>query len=253
MNDSVKKRIEAIKAAEDGDTLRKHVCPFYEKGGHPDCIICKKSDAEVEECRDYYLERIATIPLDIWSEEFDKFIAKERDKTELEDVVGIGINCDSCYMSDKCPMFKRGYVCGIKWDTNKPNTPSEFMDFLINTQFERVKRASVFEKIDGGVPDASLSGEMDRLTDFLNIKDNMGRDRLSINLEASGAARPEGGGILAKLFGGATSEKPAALPTAEKPKEIGVVTEFEEVKEPVAVPRKRKVNNERSKEASAER
>lgn len=239
MKDSIEKRIALIKEAEDCDALRKCVCPFYEKGGHPDCFSCRKTDADVEECRDYYLERIAIVPLDTWEEDFDKFIAVDRDKTNLDEIVGIGINCDSCYMSDKCPLFKRGYVCGIKWDTNKPTTPSEFMDFLINTQFERVKRASVFEKIDGGVPDAGLSGEMDRLTDYLNIKDNMGRDRLSINVEASGASRPSGG-ILAKLFGGATDEpKPALSEVTESRKEIGEVVAFEEVKEPLKVPRKR--------------
>lgn len=241
MKDSIEKRIAAIKEAEDGDSLRKCVCPFYEKGGHPDCLICRKTDADVEECRDYYLERIAIVPLDIWDESFDKFIAMDRDKTDLEEIVGIGINCDSCYMADKCPLFKRGYVCGIKWDNHKPNTPGEFIDFLINTQFERVKRASVFEKIDGGVPDAGLSGEMDRLTDYLNIKDNMGRDRLSINVEASGAARPAGGGILAKLFGGGATEEPKALTEVpESRKDIGEVTEFEEIKEPIKIPRKRK-------------
>lgn len=241
MKDSIEKRIAAIKESEDCDSLRKHVCPFYEKGGHPDCLFCRKTDADVEECRDYYLERIAIVPLDIWDESFDKFIAMDRDKTDLEEIVGIGINCDSCYMADKCPLFKRGYVCGIKWDTNKPKTPTEFVDFLINTQFERVKRASVFEKIDGGVPDAGLSGEMDRLTDYLNLKDNMGRDRLSINVEASGAARPAGGGILAKLFGGGATEEPKALTEVpESRKDIGEVTEFEEVKEPIKMPRKRK-------------
>lgn len=236
MKDSIKKRIDLIKAAEDGDALRKCVCPFYEKGGHPDCIACRRTDADVEDCRDYYLERISLIPLDLWDETFDKLIVKEREKMSLEDVVGIGINCDSCYMSDKCPLFSRGYACGIKWDDKIPATPGEFMDFLITTQFERVKRASVFEKIDGGVPDAGLSGEMDRLTDFLNIKDNMGRDRLSINVEASGASRGAGGGgILAKLFGGATDTPKSITETPESMKDIPEVIE---IKEPVKVPRK---------------
>ena len=79
---------------------------------------------------------------------------------------------------------------------------------------------------------------MDRLTDYLNTKDNMGRDRLSINVEASGASR-QSGGILSKLFGGG---EPKAIP--EKPestKDIIDITEFQEVKsEPVKVSRKRK-------------
>ena len=242
MKDSIEKRAKLIRDSETPEELKKHLCPFFEKGGHPDCMMCRRTEADLDECRDYYLERITIIPLDIWDESFDKFIVQNRDKIEMAEVVGIGINCDSCYMSDKCPLFKRGFVCGIEWGDNKPNTPAEYMDFLLNTQYERVKRASVFEKIDGGVPDANLSAEMDRLTDFLNIKDNMGRDRLSINVEASGAAQPGGGGILAKLFGGGGSSQPAieSKPTIMLPADE---TEYiEEVKEPekvkVKIPRK---------------
>ena len=242
MKDSIEKRAKLVRDADDPEELKKHLCPFFEKGGHPDCMMCRKTEADLDECRDYYLERITLIPLDIWDESFDKFIVQSRDKIEMSEVVGIGINCDSCYMSDKCPLFKRGFVCGIEWGDNKPNTPTEYMDFLLNTQYERVKRASVFEKIDGGVPDANLSAEMDRLTDFLNIKDNMGRDRLSINVEASGAAQANGGGILAKLFGGGGSSQPAieSKPTIMLPAEEAEYVE--EVKEPekvkVKIPRK---------------
>ena len=242
MKDSIEKRAKLVRDADDPEELKKHLCPFFEKGGHPDCMMCRRTEADLDECRDYYLERITLIPLDIWDESFDKFIVQSRDKIEMSEVVGIGINCDSCYMSDKCPLFKRGFVCGIEWGDNKPNTPTEYMDFLLNTQYERVKRASVFEKIDGGVPDANLSAEMDRLTDFLNIKDNMGRDRLSINVEASGASQPGGGGILAKLFGDGGSSQPAieSKPTIMLPAEEAEYVE--EVKEPekvkVKIPRK---------------
>lgn len=231
-----------VRDAEDPEVLKKHLCPFFEKGGNPDCMTCRRTESDLEECRDYYLGRIALIPLDVWDESFDKFIAQNRELVEMSEVVGIGINCDSCYMADKCPLYKRGFVCGINWGDNKPTTPAEYMDFLLNTQFERVRRASVFEKIDGGVPDANLSAEMDRLTDFLNIKDNMGRDRLSINVEASGASQPGGGGILAKLFGGGGSSQPAieSKPTIMLPAEEAEYVE--EVKEPekvkVKIPRK---------------
>ena len=230
-----------VRDAEDPEVLKKHLCPFFEKGGNPDCMTCRRTESDLEECRDYYLGRIALIPLDVWDESFDKFIAQNRELVEMSEVVGIGINCDSCYMADKCPLYKRGFVCGINWGDNKPTTPAEYMDFLLNTQFERVRRASVFEKIDGGVPDANLSAEMDRLTDFLNIKDNMGRDRLSINVEASGAAQPGGGGILAKLFGGGGSSQPAIASSTPKMIEAEVV-DVGEVKEPekvkVKIPRK---------------
>lgn len=231
MKESVQKRIDKIRGAETSEELKKCVCPFFEKGGYPQCLSCRKTDDDVEECRDYYLERVTLAPMDLWTEDFDKFIVHSRETIPINEVVGIGINCDNCYMYDKCPLYKKGYSCGIKWDTDKPQSPIEFMDFLINTQYERVKRSSVFEKIDGGVPDVGLSSEMDRLHSLVASKIDMGRDRVSINVEATGAVR-EGGGILAKLFGGASKEE-KALP--EKSTTTVEVPEYEEIKEPIKI------------------
>lgn len=242
MLESIEKRIQLIRDAEEPEELKKHLCPFFEKGGHTDCVTCRRTEDDLDECREYYLSRIALIPMDIWNPEFDKVLVQDRDKVNLEDIVGVGINCDSCYMSDKCPHFKKGFVCAIKWDNDRPKTPAEFMDFLINTQYERIKRSSVFEKLDGGVPDANLSGEMDRLTNFLSIKDSMGRDKLSINVEAS-AANNGGGGILAKLFGGGGSSAPAvaapSAPIAIEAADAEIVEDEEKEKVKVKIPRKR--------------
>ena len=223
----VQKRIDSVKKAEVSE-LPKCLCSFFKKGGDRDCLSCKQEDSKLEDCRDYYLERITKFPMDVWCEDFDKFTALSRDVEPLEEVVGIGINCDNCYMYDKCPLFKSGYVCGIKWDENKPKTASEMVDFLVGLQYERIKRASVFEKIDGGVPDANLSGEMDRLSSLIYQKDNLGRDKVSISMEASGHA---GGGILAKLFGGSTS----ALPEKTEKDVIDVPTE---IVEPIKIEKK---------------
>lgn len=230
---TIDERIRLVKTSE-GDELKECLCSFFEKGGCPDCRVCMKTESDLDECRDYYLERIVMRPMDIWSEEFDVLKVMSRETVKAEDIVGIGISCDSCYMYDKCPMYKKGYACGIEWSANKPQTATEFMDFLIDTQFDRVKRASVFEKVDGGVPDANLSGEMDRLHGFVASKIDMGRDRLSISVEAKGGATSGGGGILAKLFGGGTPAVEAKPTEAIESKE----SEIKDV-EYVKVPRKR--------------
>lgn len=233
MLESIEKRIKLVRDAETPEDLKKHLCPFFEKGGHTDCVTCRRTEEDLDECRDYYLSRIALIPMDLWNPEFDKVLIQGRDKVDLSEIVGVGINCDSCYMSDKCPLFKAGYTCAIKWDDDRPKTPMEFMDFLINTQYERIKRSSVFEKLDGGVPDANLSGEMDRLTNFLSMKDSLGRDRLSINVEAS--TQSSGGGILSKLFGGGGNSAPAIATEAPKAIEAVDAEVVEETKEKVPV------------------
>lgn len=213
MKKEIVERINKIKASTTSDDLKRYVCSFYELGSCPDCIGCSKTDSEVEDCKDDFLEKIKTHPIPIWDESFDTLQVEERETQDLSDIVGIGINCDSCYMSDKCPLFKRNSTCGIKWDDKKPKSPMEFMDFLIDVQFDRVKRASVFEKIDGGVPDANLSSEMDRLSSYLSSRDYMSRDKFSLNVEASSSSG--GGGILSKIFGGTSAPKELPAETAE--------------------------------------
>lgn len=197
--DSISERIKYVKESDDREHLIKHLCPFYQLGKHPDCPTCAQTEDDLATCKEVYLSRIGKFPMDIWEESFDRFLVEERNKVSAKEIVGIGVNCDSCYMYDKCPMFKRGHVCGIDWMEDVPKTPEEFFDFLVTTQYERVKRASIFEKVDGGVPDRNLSDEMDRLSGFVAGKAELNRERLSIKFDAS-APSGGGGGILAKLF-----------------------------------------------------
>lgn len=210
---SIKDRISWIKSAVSAEDLEKSVCPFFEKGGCPECIACDKSEASLTECKSIYLERIISNPMDVWDESFEQPMSIGREVVSPGEVVGIGINCNRCYMSDKCPLFKKDYVCGIDWGSSKPSTPIEFMDFLVDLQYSRVKRQSIFEKMDGGVPDVGLSGEMDRLSSLIYSRVNLNRERLSISVEASSPGSSTTGGILSKLFGGggALPEKSAVV------------------------------------------
>jgi len=230
------KRIKIVReAGEDTEALTKCVCTFFERGEHPDCLGCRKTSEEVIECRDYLLERLPMRPIDYWTEDFDIFTVVKREKVVLEEVVGIGINCDSCYMAEKCPLYKPHNECGIDWKTKKPATTEGYYDFLIEIQQERIQRAAVFEKVDGGVPDISLSAEMDRLAGLVDGKVNINRERFSLSMEASGPALG-GGGILSKLFG---AKQPEAIPETASPRVAEVIdVEPEEVR----TPRKSKTN-----------
>lgn len=254
VSESIKNRISLVQKAESEEDLKKHMCPFFEKGGFPDCGPCKKTMEDLEECKEVYLERIRLRPMDIWSEEFDAIAILKRDKVVLEDI-GVGISCNTCYIYDKCPMYKRDHECAIEWGADKPTTSGGLLDYLTKMQYERVKRASLYEKVDGGVPDVGLSSEIDRLTGLVGMKIDSERDKLSISVTASGKSS-DGGGILSKIFGGggskpAIEEKKAIAieEVAESRKDVGEVTDFEMVEEPIKVPRKsRKFENE-SKEA----
>lgn len=244
LTDEIRKRIDKVKSSTEPEDLKKNLCPFFQKGGCPDCIACDNSEASLQECKEVYLERIVSIPMLVWCEDFEKPLAFGRETVSADELIGIGISCNRCYMSDKCPIYRKDYVCGIDWGSNRPNTPMEFMDFLIGLQYERVKRQSVFEKVDGGVPDAGLSGEMDRLSNLIYNKANLTRERLSINVEATGAASsPSGGGILAKLFGGNSEKKPIEIPEKSSVTSTIEIQDAVEIKEPIKVPRKRNRDN----------
>lgn len=249
METSIKKRIDIVKATSDYETLKTHLCSFFEKGDCPDCVGCRKAESDIDDCRSYYLERIAIHPMDIWREEFDTIKVLSRDKVAVEDIVGIGVSCDRCYMYDKCPLYKKGYVCAIDWGSSRPTNPKAFYDFLVDLQYERVQRAAIFEKVDGGVADGNLSNEIDRLTDLIESQANLNRERLNINIEASGSATAPatGGGLLSRIFGSGSStpaveeKKTIEIPATPSSREdIAEVAEIIEEPEKVKVPRKRK-------------
>lgn len=200
---SIESRIALIKEhSEDIEGLKKHCCSFFQSGGFMDCTVCMQKEEDVNECKDYYLEHINTHPQLIWTPEFDCVKVEKRELVSIDDIVGIGINCDCCYMADKCPLHKEHTICGINWKGKKPETYEEFMDFLIDIQYQRVQRTAVYEKLDGGVVDVNLSSEMDRLNSLLYSKEDARKERLSISVEAKGDGASQGGGILAQLFGG---------------------------------------------------
>lgn len=221
--ENIRKQIDIIKNA-DYEGLKKHLCPFYAKGGLRGCAACMQDEAQVEACRDYYLEKIEITPMEVWDATFGVEKIIPRETLPIDEVVGIGVACDRCYMYDKCPLYKKGYACAIQWNADCPETPQEFMEFLVNLQYERVKRHSIFERVDGGVPDAGLSGEMDRLQNYTITRANMNRATFSVNVEASMPGGVSGGGgILAKLFGGGISNALPDAPPASVPIEAEAV------------------------------
>lgn len=188
--------------------LKATICPFFKGGDYSTCIKCTVENFDVDECTEYFLDRVDYVKIDIWSPKFDLPLAKARDKKKLEEVENIGMTCDSCYMSEKCPEYEKHAACAIDFG-DIPTTDTEKLRMVIDAQTVRVKRASTFELIDGGVPDTNLSVEMDRLTGMIAMKDNLGREKLSVSIEASGGAAKAGGSILEKLFGGGATVAPA--------------------------------------------
>ena len=62
------------------------------------------------------------------------------------------------------------------------------------------------EELDGGVPDQTVSTEMDRLKELVRLKDDMTRDSLSIRVDAK--TKSSQGGVLERIFGSSMKELP---------------------------------------------
>lgn len=208
-------RTKLIRTTIEEDKLKETLCPFYKKGEYSGCAGCPQTEDELGDCRAHFLEHIVDHPdAVVWTPEFDLPVIRKREyRSNTDELVGIGLVCARCYVADKCPLKRDGFECGIDWGDNRPTQIDDFFDFLVKIQFERVKRASAFERMDGGVPDANLSSEMDRLQGMLLNKGNLGRSSFEMSIKGSMPSSGDGG-ILSKLFGG--GKEAEALPEAEK-------------------------------------
>lgn len=75
--------------------------------------------------------------------------------------------CNTCYAAQTCPQFKEGYVCAFnkmfkRFDCRKSEDILEAMQGMVNLNMERMQRTAIFEMLDGGMPDSTLTGMIDQ-------------------------------------------------------------------------------------------
>lgn len=211
------------------EDLRDVVCPFYKKGNAVKCIGCKKEDDTVEDCKEELIAGLLKRPTyglvgAVYDKAFDlPLILPRIAKVAVLDTIAMGLVCNTCHVSDNCSQYLEDHECGIDWregvDTSDPKA---VILHLIDLQVQRVTRARNMELIDGGMPDQTTSGEMDRLTGLINIKDGLDADRFSMRIDATSKSGDGGGGMLAKLFG-------AGKPSDDLPAIEARTIDFEEL------------------------
>lgn len=96
---------------------------------------------------------------------------RETGKVAVADFIkqtGDVLICNYCHISDKCPMFKEDNTCAFDFSSlESTKTPLDTIDFLIQTQTERVNRAMLIEKMEGGNINKVYSQEL-RVLEQLN-------------------------------------------------------------------------------------
>ena len=119
--------------------------------------------------------------------------------------------CNSCYLSSRCPSFKENAECAFSLpiEIRTKDQLNAAMRALVEMQMGRVMFARFAEEMEGQGIDPALSAEMDRMFSLVekmkNISDN--REMVSLKVEASGSS-----GVLSRLFGQKAGEVNRMLP-----------------------------------------
>lgn len=120
--------------------------------------------------------------------------------------------CNSCYLSSRCPAFSEHSECAYKLpiEIRTKDQLQAALRALIEMQVGRVLFARFAEELEGQGLDPALSAEMDRVFNlvekFSNISDT--RDMVRLQVEARGNA-----GVLSRIFGQKAGEVSRQLPS----------------------------------------
>lgn len=133
--------------------------------------------------------------------------------------------CNTCYAADSCPMFKADSVCYYdkelnKFDTRNMEDVMHIQSDLTNTTIQRVMLARMFEQLDGGMPDRTVTElinqamyALDQQNKLLRANSQSNGGSSGIQITASGAA---GNSILEQLFNFAPPKADVTPPEPEK-------------------------------------
>jgi len=108
--------------------------------------------------------------------------------------------CNSCYLSARCPAFRENSECGFKLpvEIKTKDQLQAALRAMVEMQVSRVMFARFAEELEGQGLDPTLSTEVDRLFSlvekFKDISDT--RDMVRLEVEARGGA-----GVLSRIFG----------------------------------------------------
>ena len=115
------------------------------------------------------------------------------------------MQCNTCFLQDKCPSFQENADCSIDWarlfkGEFKPSNVLESSAIILDLQLMRIQRAAHFEMFNEGIIDPELSKEISRYFDMLAQVKAISDNSTAISITAKGEAAKKGG-VLAQLLG----------------------------------------------------
>lgn len=94
--------------------------------------------------------------------------------TAMEEIFGSALFCSNCYIQDKCPKFETGSSCAFDFSpANLKSDPFAVIEHLISVQMDRVNRAMLMEKMEGGMPNKTYTHELNVLNSLNSTKADM--------------------------------------------------------------------------------
>jgi len=119
--------------------------------------------------------------------------------------------CNTCYIREKCPGFQAGANClyNIPIKVETVDDIRHLQNGMITLQTQRVMFMRFVEDIEGGMADANLSAEIDRLGRLIKQARDAEREGFSVNVSGSG---PAAAGFISNLLGAEEGKRARALP-----------------------------------------
>lgn len=110
------------------------------------------------------------------------------------------LQCNTCFMKDKCPAMTPGADCvyEIPVQIRTPAQLDAVQSAIIEMQAQRVLLMRMIEQREGGYADPNLSIEIARLWKMMNDRSSAG-DTVKLTLEAGGQAASAG--MISRIFG----------------------------------------------------
>lgn len=134
------------------------------------------------------------------------------------------LSCDSCIKAGSCPDYVAGYVCAFnklfkRFDSRNGEDVEDAIASMVNHNLQRMQQQMVFEVVDGGIADPTVTGLIDqniKLLTLMSQMKNMQKQVVAtrrVVMDESGkatevtetvSANPQQGGIMSRLFGGSS-------------------------------------------------
>lgn len=157
--------------------------------------------------------------------------------------------CDTCYVAQKCPEYKAGYVCAYnklfkRFDSRNMADIINGMQGILDHNMARMQRSMIMEVMNGAVADPVVSDLMQQnlniMTQIKQMYDYAGSEVLKQThvIRPDGSQEkntfiqnPQSGGILEKLFSSSNNEKPEKSEGEKFDEDDIIDAEVEEIEE----------------------